>query len=220
MPDAELVQRAARGDGHAFAAIMRRYNRRLFRTARAILASDAEAEDALQEAYLHAWRGLGSFRAEAKLSTWLTRIVANEALGRLRRKPAGAVALDDAMTNTEDSRLLVDTREKRPENVTAREQWRRLIERHIDDLPETFRTVFMLRGVEEMSVDEVARVLDIPEATVRTRYFRARALLRKALTGEAGLTLGDAFAFDGARCDRMVAAVMARGHAEGLAGTP
>lgn len=215
--DLALAQRAAAGDGTAFAAIMRRYNRRLFRTARAILGADVEAEDALQEAYLHAWRALGSFRAESRLSTWLTRIVANEALGRLRRKPLAAVALDDAMTDPKDSRSLIDAAASRPEGVTAREQWRRLIEQGMDHLPEPFRTVFMLRGVEEMSVDEVARVLGIPEATVRTRYFRARALLRKALEGEAGQALGDAFAFDGARCDRMVAAVMARGEAEGLA---
>lgn len=217
VPDGELVPRAAHGDGVAFAAIMRRYNRRLFRTARAILGNDADAEDALQEGYLHAWRALGSFRAEARLSTWLTRIVANEALARRRRQQPGTVTLDDAMTDAKDSRALVDGMERRPESVTARDQWRRLIEQGMDRLPEPFRTVFMLRGVEELSVDEVARVLDIPEATVRTRFFRARALLRKELTGEVGAALRDAFAFDGARCDRMVAAVMARGRAEGLA---
>jgi RNA polymerase sigma-70 factor (ECF subfamily) len=217
--DGELARRAAAGDGDAFSAIMRRHNRLLFRTARAILKSDTEAEDALQDAYLHAWRALGKFRADAKLSTWLVRIVANEALAHLRRRRLPSVPLEDAMTTAapEIQASLADAPARLPDRVAMRAQIRKLLEARIDLLPDAFRSVFMLRAVEELSVAEVALALDIPEATVRTRFFRAKSLMRESLASEIDLTLGDAFAFDGARCDRMVASVLARGRAEGLA---
>lgn len=216
--DAELVQRAANGEEAAFAVIMRRHNQRLFRTARSILKSDAEAEDALQEAYLRAWRALGGFRGEARLSTWLVRIVANEALGCLRRKHVAVTSLDDAMNEHElkNQAALADDASQRPESVTTRAQLRQLIESGIDTLPENFRSVFMLRAVEGMSVEEVAQSLDIPAATVRTRYFRARRLMRENLAADVDQALGDAFGFDGARCDRIVANVLAKGRATGL----
>lgn len=217
-PDTELVRRAASGDETAFEAIMRRHNRQLFRTARSILKSDSEAEDALQDAYLRAWRALGSFRADARLSTWLVRIVVNEALGRLRRRGAQVIPLDAAMLSTEpetQASLTADP-DRQPERIAMRAQIRRLMEARIDLLPDALRSVFMLRAVEEMSVEEVAQALAIPEATVRTRFFRARGLLREGLASDIDLALGDAFAFDGARCDRIVAAVLARGAAEGI----
>ncbi len=217
--DGELARRAASGDGAAFAAIMRRHNRLLFRTARAILKSDAEAEDALQDAYLHAWRALGKFRAEAKLSTWLVRIVANEALGHLRHRQLPVVLLERAMSSKapDVQESLTDAPAQLPDRVAMRAQVRRLLEARIDLLPDAFRSVFMLRAVEELSVTEVAEALDIPEATVRTRFFRAKRLMRESLAGDIDVTLGDAFAFDGDRCDRMVASVLARGRAAGLA---
>lgn len=215
-PDIALVGRAAAGDEAAFEAIMRRHNRLLFRTARAILKSDQEAEDALQDAYLRAWGALGTFRDEARLSTWLVRIVANEALGRLRRKSAEIVPLDAAMTSTEPDiqAALTDAPDDRPEPSAMRAQLRQLLESRIDLLPDAFRTVFMLRAVEEMSVEEVAEALQIPEATVRTRFFRARSLLREGLASAIDVTLADAFSFDGARCDRIVAGVLARRRAQ------
>lgn len=216
--DAELAARAARGDDAAFEAIMRRHNRLLFRTARSILKSDAEAEDALQEAYLRAWRALASFRADSKLSTWLVRIVINEALGRLRQRGAQVIAIDVTMDDGDDDAPIEDTlagdADQQPERIALRAEVRRLIEARIDRLPESFRTVFMLRAVQDLSVEEVAAALDLPEATVRTRFFRARALLREGLSRDVDLALGDAFAFDGARCDRMVAGVLARRAAE------
>ena len=208
--DIDLVQRAARGDDIAFECIMRRHNRRLFRTARSILKSDAEAEDALQEAYLRAWRALAGFRADAKLSTWLTRIAINEALGRLRRHGAQVIPIDSATALADAQDSIEDDPDRQPERVAMRAQMRRLMEARIDTLPEALRSVFMLRAVEELSVEEVSVALDVPEATVRTRYFRARGLLREGLSGDVDLALGDAFAFDGARCDRMVAGVLAR----------
>ncbi|RDS81805.1 RNA polymerase sigma factor [Dyella psychrodurans] len=216
--DAELAKRAACGDDAAFEAIMRRYNRRLFRTARSVLNSDVEAEDALQDAYLHAWRAMGSFRAEAQLSTWLVRIVVNEAAGRLRRKKAQLIPLDTAMTTFELSSQasLADEPDQAPDLVAMRAQLRVLLEARIDLLPEIFRTVFMLRAIEEMSVEEVSQALEIPESTVRTRYFRARSLMREGLAREIDVALSDAFAFDGARCDRVVAAVLVSGRTDGL----
>lgn len=210
--DTELALRASGGEAAAFEHIMRRHNRLLFRTARSILKSDAEAEDALQDAYLSAWRALGGFRADAKLSTWLVRIVANEALGRLRRREAQVIPLDAVMASTEPhmQAWLQDDADLQPDRIAMRAQVRRLMELHIDKLPDAFRSVFMLRGVEELSVEEVAQALSIPEATVRTRFFRARSLLREGLARHIDLAMGDAFSFDGERCDHIVAGVLAR----------
>ena len=199
---------------------MRRHNRLLFRTARSILKNDAEAEDALQDAYLRAWRALNGFRGEAKLSTWLARIVINESLARLRReRGALMVALDAAFEPTGDhvpEEPMDDDADRQPEGMAMRAELRQLLEAAIDDLPDAFRTVFILRAVEELSVEDVAVTLDLPEATVRTRLFRARGLLRERLAREVDLALDDVFAFDGARCDRMVAAVLQRAGFDGV----
>jgi RNA polymerase sigma-70 factor (ECF subfamily) len=210
--DAALAARAADGDDVAFEHIMRRHNRLLFRTARSILKSDAEAEDALQEAYLRAWRALGSFRSEARLSTWLVRIVINEALGRLRRRGAQVLAFDATIdladVTLED--VMEGNPDDRPDRAAMRSEVRALMEACIDTLPEAFRTVFMLRAVEEMSVEEVSAALGLPQATVRTRFFLARGLLREGLARDIDHAPADTFSFDGARCDRIVAGVMAR----------
>lgn len=212
MADAALAARAADGDDIAFERIMRRHNRLLFRTARSILKSDAEAEDALQEAYLRAWRSIGSFRSDARLSTWLVRIVINEALGRRRRRGAQVLAFDTTIDISEHSLedVMEGNPDDRPDRAAMRSEVRAMMETCIDALPEAFRTVFMLRAVEEMSVEEVSAALGLPEATVRTRFFRARGLLREGLARHVDHALADAFSFDGARCDRIVAGVMAR----------
>jgi RNA polymerase sigma-70 factor, ECF subfamily len=213
LSDADLAGRVAARDPAAFEALMRRYNARLYRVARAILRDDGEAEDALQEAYLAAYAKIDGFRAEATLSTWLTRIVINEALGRLRRRKRGDVVVPfsgDEKTEHEEGAIVPDDPLHSPEMATLRGELRGLLERRIDALPLAFRTVFMLREVEEMTVEEVARSLDIPEATVRTRLFRARALLRDALSRDLDSVTLDVFAFDGDRCDRIVVGVLAR----------
>ncbi len=209
--DEELAERAAHGDATAFEAIMRRHNRLLFRTARSILKVDAEAEDALQEAYLRAWRALSTFRADAKLSTWLVRIVMNEALGRLRRRGGNVLPLNSAIDvpASESEPTMEDDPDQRPESRAMRSDLRRLIEARIDQLPEAFRTVFILRAVEELSVQEIAEALQLPEATVRTRHFRARGLLREGLSHDIDIATNEAFSFDGMRCDRIVARVLA-----------
>ncbi|NRF65363.1 RNA polymerase sigma factor [Aquincola sp. S2] len=209
--DAGLAARAAGGDTLAFELIMRRNNRLLFRTARSILKSDAEAEDALQDTYLKAWRGLGGFRADAKLSTWLVRIVSNEALARLRPRSAQVISLEGAMDDTAHAAglTLPDDPDRQPDRAAMRAELRRLMEARIDRLPDVFRTVFVLRAVEEWKVEEIAAALAIPEATVRTRFFRARSLLREALSCDIDVAIADAFSFDGARCDRIVCRVLA-----------
>jgi RNA polymerase sigma-70 factor (ECF subfamily) len=199
-------------DAQAFERIMREHNRMLFRTARAILRDDAEAEDALQEAYVQAYRSLGTFRGDAKLSTWLARIVANEALMRLRKlsRRADIVPIQPAASTEEIEQVSDTAMDNAPDANAERGEVRRLLEAQIDALPDTYRSVFMLRGVEELSVEETAAVLGIPPATVRTRFFRARSLLREALAQKIDLACEDAFSFAGRRCDRIVANVLAR----------
>lgn len=212
--DNDIVRRVAAGDPAAFELLMRRYNRPLYRTARSILKDDAEAEDVLQEAYLLAFRGLACFRGDASLSTWLTRIVVNQAIAHARKsvRRADVIQLggDSPWDNEAAETAMHDTAGEQPEGAAQRAETRRLIERKIDDLPDAFRTVFILRALEEMTVEETASCLGIPEATVRTRYFRAKALLREALSREIDFAFEEAFSFDGARCDRIVAGVMAR----------
>ena len=193
---------------------MRKHNRMLYRTARAILRNDAEAEDALQLAYLSAYQSIESFREEARLSTWLTRIVANEAMMRLRklRRESRVIPLETVPGEADQLEHFPDIEQasERPEAQAIRSQMRALIEQKIDALPEAFRAVFVLRALEEMSVADTAAALDIPEATVRSRFFRARSLLRESLALEMDSAIEDAFAFAGNRCDRVVAAVLDR----------
>jgi RNA polymerase sigma-70 factor, ECF subfamily len=210
--DAELVSLAVAGNDAAFALIMRRYNRLMFRSARSILKNDDDTQDAVQEAYLAAWRALASFRSDAKLSTWLVRIVVNEALGRLRRHGGRVIPLTASTDlNDESPEMQMPANpDDQPEQWAMRAQVRQQIEARIDQLPDQYRTVFMLRGVEELNVEEVATALNIPEATVRSRFFRARSLLREGLSRDIDMAVGTAFSFAGARCDRIVAGVLAR----------
>ena len=193
---------------------MRRYNRKLFRVARAILKQDADAEDVVQEAYLQAYRRMSNFRGDAQLSTWLTRIVINQALMRLRagRRDRVVVSFEQAGSETSGATAIdpPDDKAESPPDAALRGELRRTLERHIDHLPIAMRTVFVMREVEEMSVQETADSLGIPAATVRTRLFRARALLRDMLARDVDTATIDAFGFDGARCDRLVSGVLAR----------
>lgn len=206
--DAEIARRVAAGDQEAFHLLMRRHNQTLYRAARAILRDDAEAEDAVQEAYLRAYGAMGGFRDEAKLSTWLVRIVVNEALGRARRRRRGAEVI--RLDGEPEEAPMTQSMPEQPDRGAERAETRRLLERRIDALPEAFRAVFVLRALEEMSVVETAAALEIPEATVRTRFFRARGLLREALAREIDSAFDEAFSFAGARCDRIVAGVFSR----------
>ena len=214
LDDREIVGRILRDDQDAFEALMRRHNTRLFRVARSILKDDSDAEDVLQEAYLDAYRHIGEFRGDAQLSTWLVRIVANHALMRLRRQKRDRIVVPfeqgPGVVRGPREADVPDSSAASPTDVTLRAEIRRILERRIDQLPVAFRTVFVLREVEGLSVDETAACLGVPPATVRTRLFRARALLREALARDIDIAAGDAFAFAGDRCDRIVAGVLAK----------
>jgi RNA polymerase sigma-70 factor, ECF subfamily len=207
LSDEEVVRLILSGERTAFVALMQRYDQLLYRTARSILRNDADAEDALQESYLLAYRALGRFRRQAKLSTWLIRIVVNEALGRLRkRRQAGAAESENALQTWRDGYLSAP---ERPDESLSRADTRRLVEARIDALPAAYRIVFVLRVVQDLSVAEISAALRIPRATVRSRLSRARGLLRSALAG-VDITTEDIFRFAGARCDRLVHSVMAK----------
>jgi len=213
--DAELLEGLRVGDPAAFEVLMRRHNRRLYRVARALLRDAAEAEDAVQEAYLAAFRAAARFRGESSLATWLTRIVTNECMGRLRRHArrdnivpmvplAGLPAQEgEAMPDGAPA-----SHAEPPDRLLWRAEMRALLERRIDQLPGPFRIVFVLRAVEELSMEETAQCLGIPEATVRSRHFRARSLLRESITQDLDVAEGEVFDFDGERCDRIVAGVL------------
>jgi RNA polymerase sigma-70 factor (ECF subfamily) len=205
--EAALLERILAGDSTAFAELMRRYNRRLYRVARSVLRDDTEAEDALQDAYLQAYRALPGFRSESSLGTWLTRIVVNAALVHRRKtmRLAEVIELNGEPIMEEHPS---SAESGHPERDALRAQTRRLVEGKIDGLPDSFRTVFVLRALEELSVEETSEALGIPEATVRSRYFRARSMLREALASEIDMAFEDTFAFDGERCDRIVQGVL------------
>jgi RNA polymerase sigma-70 factor, ECF subfamily len=213
LDDAGLVRLAGTGDNDAFRAIMKRSNRRLYRIARAVVNDDSEAEDVVQEAYVRAFAALADFRGESSLATWLSRIVLNEAMGRLRRRrPTVDVT---AMENRQPSPgevipFPLASSQPDPERTMAQRQIQVLLERAIDDLPEPFRMVLVARVVEGMSIEDTADLLGLRPETVKTRLHRARGLLRQTLEKEIGPVLMDAFPFDGWRCDRMTNAVLAR----------
>lgn len=213
LDDEGLVSQARSGNPDAFRVIMQRHNRRLYRVARGITGNDIDAEDVVQESYLQAFAHLNTFRGEARLSTWLTRIALNEALGRLRRRK-DIVELSQ-WERTEDNRaqilIFAQTQASQdPEAEAGRAQLRRIVEQAVDELPEAFRSVFIMRELEDMSVEETASHLGIRPETVKTRLHRARRLLQKALQARFVATVKDAFPFDGLRCNRVTQRVMQR----------
>jgi RNA polymerase sigma-70 factor, ECF subfamily len=210
--DDTLLALARRKDPAACEALMRRHNRRLFRIVRAVLGDDSEAEDAVQDTYIRAFAALDTFAGQSRLDTWLTAIALNEARGRLRRRRDLASLADIAETELSDAmhkHLSIPPADD-PEQLLARAEMRLLLERAIDELPPHFRGVFVLRAVEQLSVRETAEALGIPEETVKTRFHRARLLLRRSLGEVVRDAMFDVFAFDGERCDRIVAAVLKR----------
>ena len=213
LSDMEIARRLAGGDTAALEIVMRRNNQTLYRAARSILRNDEDAEEAVQDAYLKAYRAISAYKGGSKLSTWLTRIAINEALARRRKfqHRADLIQLHQSALISEPAEgIQMQPISDSPESTVRRSEIRRLIEQHIDQLPEIFRSVFVLRALEEMSVEETAICLDLPEATVRTRYFRGRALMREAVAREIDLSYEEAFSFDGERCDRIVENVLAR----------
>jgi RNA polymerase sigma-70 factor (ECF subfamily) len=213
--DQDLLERARAKDPAAIRTLVRANNQRLFRVARSILKDDWEAEDAVQEAYMRAFSRLSEFEGRSTLSTWLTRIVVNEALGRLRRrKPAAGLGdLESGAVKAEHGRVLpfpFAAPQPDPERAMAQTEIHSLLEKAIDALPDDFRIVLVARVIEDMSVDETAALYGLRPETVKTRLHRARALLRKNLEQEVGPQLTGTFPFAGARCERMAERVIAR----------
>jgi RNA polymerase sigma-70 factor, ECF subfamily len=202
LSDDEVVRLVLAGDERLFEALMRRYNQRLFRVARAVVKDDAEAEDVMQHAYVQAYAHLGQFEGRARFSTWLTRIALYEALARVRksrRAPGGREQADDVRSPGPD-----------PEQQALHGEARALLESTIAALPPAYRAVFVLRDVEGMDTAETAECLEVSADVVKTRLHRARALLRHALLDRAGVATASAFSFHRERCDRVVAAVLDR----------
>lgn len=205
--DEEVVTRVLAGETALFEIIMRRYNQRLYRVAHSILRNEAEAEDVMQDAYVRAYQHLQQFEGRAKFATWLTRIAVHEALSRAQRRnrvqeldaePNGGY-MDPLTSNTPD-----------PEQQASDREMVALLQTAVLALPHNYRSVLMLRDIEEMSTTDTAQALDLTEENVKVRLHRARTLLRRELFARAGAQRGRAFPFMGVRCDRMVQAVMER----------
>jgi RNA polymerase sigma-70 factor, ECF subfamily len=213
-----LVRRAVEHDHRAFAEIMRRHNQRLYRLAVSLIGEPSEAEDVLQESYVKAYRRLGGFEGKASLGTWLARIVRNEAIDRLRARGMrnATFTLESELQQEGEEPVPLEERSEdeathfNPEVNVSREDMRGILERAIASLPVHFRSVFVLREVEGLSVKETADYLELAVATVKTRDHRARLLLRQRLNDQIDGATHDAFAFFGARCDALVRRVIAR----------
>lgn len=212
-----LLASLRQGQAHAFEKLMRRYNRLLFRAARGIVHDDAEAQDAVQEGWLSAFQALGSFRGQSSLGTWLTRIVINQALSQQRK--LGRLVLWSEEHLDEDDEMppnIQPDSASSPEEELSRRQVRERLQQAVGVLPPAYRSVFILRAVEGMSVQETSRTLQISQDVVKTRFLRARALLRAGLQANDESEAAHIYDFQGSRCDDTVGAVVARLRAMGV----
>jgi RNA polymerase sigma-70 factor, ECF subfamily len=208
VPDEDLVARVLAGDAMLFEIIMRRYNQLLYRVARSILRNDAEAEDVMQDTYVRAYEHLNQFAGRSEFRTWLTRIAIHEALARVRR--AKHFEAQGAGEGGGDAMEQFASAQRSPERQVADAELRSLLEHSILELPDAYRSVYILRDVEQMSIDEVSRILDLSESTVKVRLHRARRALRKMIIRRTGAQMLSAFAFEAPRCDRVVVRVFER----------
>ena len=214
LDDKELVMLARSGGESAIRVLIKRNNQRLFRAARAVVRNDAEAEDVVQEAYVKAFTRLDSFKGGAAFSTWLTRIALNEALGRIRRRrPTDNIEDLETKATADGGRVVMfptSLTSLDADAETGRSQARELLEDAIDELPQIFRVVFILRDVEELSVEETASQLSLRPETVKTRLFRARRLMRSAIERRLSAGFAELFPFNGWRCENMAERVVDR----------
>ncbi len=208
LSDEEVVQRVLAGDAALYEVVMRRYNTRLYRVARAILKNDGEAEDVMQDAYVRAFQHLGQFAGRAKFSTWLTRIAVHEALARVHK--ARRLEDWDDMNENQQNEIGATPLRSNPESETASVEMSKILEQAIENLPEAYRAVVMMRDLEDMTTAETAECLSLTEENVKIRLHRAHGMLRKELYANAKISAADAFPFHAPRCDRVVANVFAR----------
>ena len=213
LTDVSLLERARLGDGAAFELIVRRHNRALFRAAIGVLDDEHWAQEAVQEGYLSAFKHMDSYQGRASLKTWLTRIVINQALS-FKRRQRSEVSLDEKVTflhrpQSEGSQTMTNMADKHtPEMAASQQEMKHLLEAAIRRLPDTYRSVFMLRAVEGMSVMESAFCLELSEAVIKKRLSRAREMLRKDLVQQVENQASDSFEFAGNRCDAVTSYVM------------
>jgi RNA polymerase sigma-70 factor (ECF subfamily) len=213
LSDTELASRIAARDEAAVRLVTSRNNQRLFRTAWSILKDRSEAEEAVQDGYLKAFGAIGTFAGRSSLSTWLTRIVVNEALARRARIQKRSQLLNEGSVVVLDEyreKLMAGSIAQSPEKLLMRRQIARLLETAIARLPNIFRPVFVLREIEGFSVEETAEALQIPEETVKTRLFRARHRLQKELSPDLCDALSETFPFAGADCEALTNRVISR----------
>ncbi|HZP18322.1 MAG TPA: RNA polymerase sigma factor [Terriglobales bacterium] len=211
LPDEEVVRRILEGETALFELILRRYNQRLYRVARAILSDDAEAEDVMQDAYVKAYEHLSQFAGRSRFSTWLTRIAIHEALARAqRRKRTEQFGASERSESGSNGEVDVAASALNPEEQLSVSELGRALEDAILAIPEQYRLVLMMRDVEQLSTAETASTLDLSEENVKVRLHRARAMVRKHLFAQAGAEAPRAFGFMGERCDRVVGRVMER----------
>jgi RNA polymerase sigma-70 factor (ECF subfamily) len=212
--DEEVIEHVLAGETALYEVVMRRYNTRLYRVTRAILKNDGEAEDVMQDAYVRAFQHLHQFAGRSKFSTWLTRIAIHEALARVHK--AQRFEEWDDMNESKQNRIRAAHIRSNPESETASGELSRLLEQAIETLPENYRSVVMMRDVEEMSTSETAECLSITEDNVKIRLHRAHGLLRKELYAKAKISTTEAFPFHAARCDRVVSTVFSRLHEDAV----
>jgi RNA polymerase sigma-70 factor (ECF subfamily) len=214
LTDEDVVGRVRAGETALFEIVMRRHNQRLFRVARAVLRDDAEAEDAVQQAYLSAYSHLDQFAGQARFSTWLTRITLNESLARRKKRiHLAEVEMGDTLTDTFEETSAAMSKSKsnpNPEDQASMRELTGLLEAAVDELPEIYRVVFMMREVQELSTAETAACLELTEEAVKVRLHRAKGFLRETLFARLDARAPETFSFLGARCDRIVANVLAR----------
>jgi RNA polymerase sigma-70 factor (ECF subfamily) len=211
LSDAEIVERVLGGDTDSYRLIVRRYNRRLYRVTRAILQDEHETEDVVQETLVQAYTHLTQFAGRSPFSTWLTRIAIHEAWRRMRHRQKEC-DIDAAATPSRKDYRVTHT----PEDDLLTSEARTVLEQAIDALPETLRTLFVMRSLEEMSITEIAKCLEITEEAAKMRLLRARLALRRTLYDRAGVTGSKSFQFLGERCDRVTMTVLTRiGQASG-----
>ena len=207
LSDEEVVRRVVEGEHALFEILMRRYNRRLFRVTRSIVADDLEAEDIIQDAYVRAYEHLHQFEGRARFSTWLTKIAIYEAYARMRRVDRRRV---DSISVLEGQGMDMKANERDPEQKIYDTELKMVLEKAFDELPDDYKSVFMLREIEGLSTAETAECLELSEENVKTRLHRARALLQRQLYSLVGANANMAFQFLGPRCDRIVARVLGR----------
>ena len=213
LPDEEIVRRVRAGDSAVFEILMRRHNQRVYRVVRAVVKNEADVEDVMQQAYINAFRHLHQFEDRSQFSTWLIRIALHEAFGRRRKVQRAETTTARNRSDVDDDRgAFMDTLtspEADPERQAYAQELHRVLEAAVDTLPETYRTVFMLRDIEGLSTSETGQGLGLGDEAVKTRLHRARVMIRRAVTVRIGEVAAGAFQFHAPRCDRVVSAVLA-----------